>query len=1025
MPLPNAHLPGWIKRRPVGILAAAALAAAGLVTAPGGAAASAPSTSVGPTTRYLVQLADQPLASYPGGISGLAATKPADGARLNRSSSGARAYQEHLRQERAAVLSQAQVPAGQTRVTLETAFNGFAADLTRAQVARLRGTQGVKAVYADVTVHTLASHTTPDYLGLTGRGGVWQQQFGDVRHAGEGVIVGVIDTGYWPESRSFAPLPSPRPDQAVIDAKWKGTCDVGAEAQVACNNKVIGARWYNDSGIADMFPDEYSSPRDRNGHGTHTASTAAGDNGVPASIGDQSLGAISGMAPAARLAIYKALYDNGAGSASGSGVDIVHAIDDAVADGVDVINYSVGDDNDTFTPIEQSFFNAAAAGVFVSAAAGNSGPDAGTVDNSTPWVTTVAASTTDEQYGRTLTLGNGKKIIGVGVGSATAGPAPLVSAKAGALDPGDTQGAELCADGQLDPAKVKGAIVFCLRGVIDRVAKSAAVAKAGGIGMVLYNNTVNSLDADIHSVPTVHITTIDAPAVADYIAAGGATAAISAGTLTSVEAPQIAGFSSAGPSYLNDRDLLKPDISAPGVDVAAAFSPALGGQNFALESGTSMATPHIAGIAALLRAKHPTWSPAAIRSAMMTSAVDTTDRGNPIKLGNTDATPLNYGAGQVRPGGAFDPGLVYDSTSQDWLRYLCGLAAKGAQVPSDDCATTGAIATNQLNYPSISMGNMIGTQTVTRSVTNVTDRTSTYTSVVKAPPGYKVKVTPAKLQIRAGRTATFKVEITNRTGAVDTWADGSLSWNDRSQHHVQIPLVVHNTGLIAPDSVDGTGASGTSRISAQVGYQGKLVSQLYGLTAGTSTTTTLRGDAPIWDFSSPDNLPNPLPASLYRGTVHVPAGTVNPQLLVTGQLAHCDAIDWSVDPLPPCAEYMMEVYDSTGRPLGNPYGGPTGATFALPGAGDYTFVIEQLYVLNAPAGEGTNTYTITTLLPGVPGTSSGRLTIDPRQRTVQAGATANLTLRWSGLTPGRLYVGALVLSDGNAPMKTIPIRVRP
>ncbi|MET7747697.1 S8 family peptidase [Micromonospora sp. NPDC005367] len=1019
----NPYAPGRARRRLIGILATVALTATGLASAPGAAAAAGITTNSGPTARYLVQLAEAPLATYAGGVAGLAATKATPGGKLklDRKSGSAKAYKEYLRQKRETVLTGAQVPAGKADVAFDTAFNGFAAELTRTQVARLRATRGVRAVYEDVQVHANTAGTS-DYLGLTGHQGVWQQQFGGTSSAGEGVIIGVIDSGFWPESASFAALPTPRPDQATIDAKWKGTCDVGIEAPVTCNNKVIGARWY--SGLADLFPDEYSSPRDRNGHGTHTASTAAGDHGVPATIGGQPMGAISGVAPAARLAIYKALYDNGAGSASGSGVDIVHAIDDAVADGVDVINYSVGDDSENFTAIEEAFFNAAAAGVFVTAAGGNAGPEAGTIDNSTPWVTTVAASTTDRQYSRTLTLGNGRTVTGVGVGAAGVGPAPLVSAKASAVDPGAGQGAELCQAGTLDPSKVKGAIVFCKRGVTDRVAKSAAVAEAGGIAMVLYNDGVNSLDADLHAVPTVHITDTAAGPIADYIAAGGATATLSAGFVTSVEAPETAGFSSAGPSNINDGDLLKPDISAPGVNVAAAFSPAIGGQNFALESGTSMAAPHVAGIAALLRAQHPSWSPSAIRSALMTTAVDTTDKGNPIKLGDVDATPFNYGAGEVHPGDAFDPGLVYDSTEQDWRKYLCGLAAKGYSVPADDCATTGAIATNQLNYPSIAMGNMVGTQTVTRTVTNVSDRAGTYTSHVQAPPGYSVKVTPAKLHVRPGRTVSFRVEITNKAGAFDTWADGSLTWRDQFQHHVRIPLVVNNTGLIAPDAITGTGTSGSFSMTAQVGYRGVLAAQPIGLTAGTSTTTTLHGDVPLWDSRSPDNLPVPLPASLYRGTVHVPAGTVNPQILVTGANPGCTEIDWGADPLPQCADFMIDVYDSTGKVVTVVYGGQTGASAVLPGAGDYTLVIEQLYTLNMPVGQEDNTYTITTLLPGAPGSADDKLTVAPKNRAVQAGAKADLTLRWSGLTPGRLYIGALVLGNGDGPLKTLPIAVR-
>ncbi|MFI6262602.1 S8 family peptidase [Micromonospora sp. NPDC051006] len=1009
------------------MLAAATLVAAGLTSLGGGAAVAAAPAGSGPTARYLVQLDDEPLATYAGGVAGIAATRPTRGAKLNRNSGTAQAYREHLRQQRADVLKSVGVPAGQPRVTLETAFNGFAVDLTGPQAARLRATRGVRAVYENRTVHATTSHT-PDFLGLTGPRGAWRQQFGDVAHAGEGVIVGVIDSGFWPESASFAPLPSPRPDQAVVDAKWKGTCDVGTEAPITCNNKVIGARWYNDSGIAEAFPDEFSSPRDRNGHGTHTASTAAGNHGVPAKSGTQDLGTISGMAPAARLAVYKALYDTGAGSASGSEIDIVHAIDDAVADGVDVINYSIGDDSERFGAIDATFFNAAAAGVFVAAAAGNAGPTASTVDNSTPWVTTVAASTTDRQHTRTLKLGNGTTITGSGMGASGVGPARLVFSRENGPNPSDTYAAELCADDSLDPAKVKGAIVLCLRGEVPRTDKSAEVARAGGVGMVLYNDSLNSLNADVHTVPTVHINEVDLATVSAYVAAGNATASISPATLETVEAPGVAAFSSAGPSNLNAGDLLKPDISAPGQDIAAAYSPSVGGNDFALESGTSMAAPHIAGIAALLLAKHPDWSPATVRSALMTSAVDTTDKGNPIKIGSYDATPLNYGAGQVRPGSAFDPGLVYDSGPQDWLRYLCGVAERGTEynVELDGCDQIGVLDTAQLNYPSISLGRMVGTQTVSRTVTNVSDKTSTYTSSVQAPPGYTVKVTPAKLKIRPGQTARFSVQVTNAGGAFDTWVDGALTWRDQFQHRVRIPLVVRNAGLIVPDAITGAGTSGSVRIAAEVGYRGRLVSGLIGLTAGTSSTVALHGDGPSWDWSSSNNLPVPLPASIHKSTVHVPAGTRTPQVRVTSQLPVCSHIDWEDEEgVMACTEFSVNVYDPTGKFVTATASGRGGATVTLPeGAGDYILVVEQEFVENLPAGQDGDTYTITTYLPGAPGSAGGKLTIDPKQRSVQAGATANLTLRWSGLTPGRRYIGYVEFGNGAGPLKTVPITVQ-
>jgi subtilisin family serine protease len=981
------------------------------------------------TQRYLVQLKDAPVATYDGDIKGLAATKPAKGKRLKATSTTAKAYRSHLNSQHSTVLKKVGVTSKQTGATLTTAFNGFIATLTPAQADQMRATSGVTAIYADRQVKAETWHT-PEFLGLSGQDGAWQKQFGGTAKAGAGVIIGDLDTGFWPESKSFDALPEPRPDATAIAAKWKGVCDVGTDNPVTCNNKVIGARWYDGDGSAELSGTEFHSPRDRNGHGTHTASTAAGDYGVPASIGDQDLGTISGMAPAARIAVYKVLYDNGAGEAFGSQLDIVNAIDDAVADGVDVINYSVGDDDEAINPVDLAFFNAAAAGVFISASAGNAGPDASTVDNSTPWVTTVAASTQDREFQRTLTLGDGTELEGIGMGSTAVASAPLVDSEAVALDPDDTYSAGLCDTGSLDPAKVKGTIVFCLRGVIDRVAKSKTVLDAGGVGMVLYNDVTNSLNADLHSVPTVHIDDVQAPKVAAYIAKGDAAASISASKLAAVDAPQIAGFSSTGPSILNNSDLLKPDISAPGVDIAASTSPAQAGASFALMSGTSMAAPHVSGIAALIVAKHPDWSPAEVRSAMMTTAQDTTVAGKEIQVGTEDATPFNYGAGEVHPATAFDPGLVFDSNSTDWVQYLCGIYPDGISYFGGyvdlDCATTGTLATNQLNYPSIAMGQMVGTQTVTRTVTNVGTKASHYVSEVKAPAGYTVKVTPAAITINPGKTASFKVQVTNVSAAFNTWSDGKLTWEDQNGHVVGMPLVLKNSGLIAPDSITGTTTTGTAPIQAQVGYKGTLKSDIYGLTAGTSTQSTLTGQRPPWDWSNLNNLPSPLPASLGVQKIHVPAGSVQPQVYITSDLLSCAGSDGE-DDAPPCVEYSVDIYGTDGAFVNDTVAGKKGAKLDLPdGEADYTVVIEQEYMnhVDNPT-QASVTYTTTLYTPGATGSSTGKLTIDPKNRTVVAGATANLTVRWSGLTAGTRYIGVLNIGNGKDVLKTVPITVTP
>src|SRR6266511_2389360 len=474
-------------KRPAAIaLATAAMTALAMATA--GNALAGPSGARSDTpTLYLVQVAGDPLATYAGGVSNIPGTKPADGQKLRPRAWNYAAYRDYLKARRAEVLRRAGVDAKKAVVSYDTVFNGFAAKLTSAEVAKLRHTKGIVNVWKNqiIKVDTV---TTPRFLGLDGPGGVWQRQFGDVSRAGEGVIVGVVDSGFWPESPSFAPLSEPRPDQAIIDEKWSGTCVTGNTGPVTCNNKVIGARFYRVSQPELANPNEFDSPRDLHGHGSHTASTAAGDNGVPMSINGLAVGNGSGMAPAARLAIYKALWTTADGtSASGGFIDLMNAIDDAVADGVDVINYSISGSLGTITdPVEIAFLNAAVAGVFVSASAGNSGPAAGTVAHTAPWETTVAASTHDRSSTKRVTLGNGASYVGAGVGPAMPA-APFMDAANAALAGANPLDAARCFVGSLDPAKVTGKGVLCLRGTNPRTEKSRAVKVAGGVAMILYN----------------------------------------------------------------------------------------------------------------------------------------------------------------------------------------------------------------------------------------------------------------------------------------------------------------------------------------------------------------------------------------------------------------------------------------------------------------------------------------------------------------------------------------------------------
>jgi len=439
-----------------------------------GSAGAAPSNAE--SGMYLVQFTGAPIAAYAGGVNGIAATKPTPGAKLDPKAWNYGAYRDYLRAKRNEVLGKAKVDKKKTVAEYDTVVNGVAARLTGAEVAKLRATQGVVRVWKNEVVK-LDTISTPRFLGLDGPNGAWARQFGDVSHAGEGTIIGVIDSGIWPESPSFAALPEPRPDADAIAAKWFGTCEPGddpTEEPVTCNNKLIGARAY-DLGSVPVADEDFHNARDFDGHGSHTASTAAGNNNVPAVINGVEIGRASGMAPAARIAAYKVCYELPDGSTANCGaIEAVAAIDDAVADGVDVINYSIGGSTGTITDLlHQAWFNAAAAGVFVSTSAGNSGPDPSTVAFNSPWTTTVAASTHDRQFSKSVTLGNGQTFTGAGVGPAVPS-SPLIDSVSAGLAGADPTQVELCFENTLDPAKVTGKIVLCRRGVNDRIAKSLA-----------------------------------------------------------------------------------------------------------------------------------------------------------------------------------------------------------------------------------------------------------------------------------------------------------------------------------------------------------------------------------------------------------------------------------------------------------------------------------------------------------------------------------------------------------------------
>ena len=1004
-----------VHRRRAIICAATAVVVAGAVTSAGTAQAA---TQTSGTDTYVVQMAGAPIASYTGDIPGLAATKPDKGKKVDTRSAAATAYRNHLTAEHSDVLGRAGLGSRPTVYDYGVTLNGVALKLTAAEATRLQHTSGVLNVWKS-EIYKTDTVSTPAFLGLDGSSGVWNQQFGDPAHAGEGVIVGVLDTGFWPESPSFAPLPEPRPDAAVIASKWHGTCDAGSDPnpanRVTCNNKVIGARWFDAGGLSSSVPDEFLSPRDRNSHGSHTASTAAGDHGANAVVNGLSVGSASGMAPAARLAIYKIGWHQPDGTASGSTEDIAAAIDQAASDGVDVINLSFsGSLSFVVDPVELAFLFAADAGVFAATSAGNSGPGASTVAHNSPWVTTVAASSHDRSFTRSATLGNGTTFNGPGVGPGVS-TAPLVSSTSVGLAGKDPNQVRLCFSGTLDPAKVTGKIVACDRGTNARTDKSLAVKLAGGVGMILMNTSPNSLNADFHFVPTIHVSEVDRATILAYItsAGAGATASLSAATQIKVEAPAMASFSSNGPARAGGGDLLKPDITAPGVDVIAAVSPAGDNGNlYDAESGTSMSSPHIAGLAALLVGKHPDWSPMTVKSAMMTTASQTDNAAKPIvgPDGVTNATPLNFGAGHVTPSAMFDPGLVYDSGLVDWVRYGCGIGQIQLVFAASVCQSFGSIDPSNLNYPTIAVGDLAGGQTMTRTVTNVmTDAAGIYDVQIQAPPGTTVKVSPTHLVIPPGQSKSFSVTITRTTAPLGAYTFGSITWVEKKgatsphSHSVRSNIAVRPVALAAPAEVAGTGTSGSSAIAVSPGYTGTLVSAPKGLAQDSGTDAVLTGTNTNFNTSAPAAGP-----SVLKVTTTVPAGT---------RLARFATFDADY---PAGTDLDVFVYRAgTNTLLGQSAGGTAEeiVTFNNP-TGGYDIYVVQFALAGGATSQTVHEHAF------VVANSASSLTASPPGQAVTTSVPATVTAGWSGLTAGTRYLGVVDFSDGTNAIGSTIVAVR-
>ncbi|CAA6675302.1 unnamed protein product [Spirodela intermedia] len=605
----------------------------------------------------------------------------------------------------ASILGSKEEALGSIIYSYKHGFSGFAAMLTDSQAKKLAGMTGVLSVRLSRTLQ-LSTTRSWDFLGLSYNNP--PSQLLHKARLGDGVIIGVVDSGIWPESKSFDDS-----GYGPVPARWKGTCKTGKEFNAShCNRKIIGARC----------------------HGTHVASTAAGSYVRNVSVGGMAVGWARGGAP----------------KGTASYASVLAAIDDAIHDG------------------------AVLKGITVVYSAGNDGPFPQTVENTSPWVITVAASTMDRSFPTAITLGDNVTLVGQATYLGNANLSGFT---------GITYG-DSCDNETLKGTEYRRTVVLCnpgLRASRDQISFAAQnVRKAGGLGLIFPQYTTNILPQ-----PTISRsswwTGLLFQQVAEYLQTFRDSAKVKLSPTRTVEgkgilAPRVAAFSSRGPNKVFPG-ILKPDIAAPGVSILAAVR-----DSYGFMDGTSMATPHVSGIVALLKSLYPTWSPAAIKIG------HSDDRwradsggGHTRKL----ADPFDYGSGHINPEKAADPGLIYDINPKDFNEFKCSLGSllvcETPQLPVYD-----------LNLPSISIPDLKTKVTVSRTVTNVGPADSTYVAIVEPPPGVQMEVRPSKLVFdERTKTQKFTVTLTSVRMIQGVYTFGSLTWKDDT-HTVRIPIAVRN-----------------------------------------------------------------------------------------------------------------------------------------------------------------------------------------------------------------------------------------
>jgi subtilisin family serine protease len=1010
---------------------------------------------------FIVQLREPSTAEYHAELQKAAAPTPGTRTarkRFDKNSAAIKVYADNLLTRQQELIARS-VPDAEKIYSYRFGLNGFAARMTAAQAHKLENMDEVLHVWED-EIRPLTTNFSASFLelfdgerGLRGPEGL----------TGEDVIIGFIDSGVYPEHPALKDTKeADRPraclsawgentllgrwlckrfdrldDQILFDApeNWNGICQAGEEfEETTCDNKLIGARWFisgaENSGPIDIG--EIRSARDVDGHGTHTATTAAG-NRAKASIFGTLIGNVEGIAPRARVAVYKACWLRpGDVRASCNTSDLANAIDTAVADGVDIINYSVGSSMlEVTAPDDVALLNATKAGVLAVVAAGNDGPNLGTVGSPAggPWVLTVGASTRDgEKSVEAMQIDEPPSIAGryaveeasftpplEGVGTIEAA---LILADDNSTGNGSGTAADAC-EPLVNEAEMDGNIAFIERGGCNFDTKVRNAESAGAVAAVVYSIAGDPIvmfgDPTLVDIPALMIGQADGNLILAEIEAGNAVAAVLDKGLL-LNQPEtgdvMATFSSRGPGPVND--FLKPDVTAPGVNILAGFTPdsanSAPDELYAYLSGTSMSVPHVAGVAALLLEANPDWRPSIIKSALMTTARQDLVASDGVGVAN----PFDYGAGHIVPNAALEPGLVYDVSDDEYDAFACATVARA--VPEERCAQLEndgvSAAPEDMNQPSIGIARLANQKTVSRRVTNISEETASLSVSIAPPPGIRIDVVPPTLSVAPGQTASYDVTFRYESGPLDLWRFGSLIWSG-GDHSVYSSIAVKPVSVTVPEEITGFGGTGSETFPVEFGYTGAYSPIVHGLRLPVIIPGFVDNDpTKTFTFRTGDGVTAHL--------IQVPADQMYLRFSLFDELTDGD------DDLDLYLFYQpgqCNPLDFRGTQL-TQSGGPTAeeqVNVFRPAAGCYGALVHGFETDEVSGGPGSN-YTMYAWAFGITDDQNNMTVSGPP--FVTSGAIENVTVNWSNLTSNTIYFGGISHSSptGFAGLTLITIR---